>query len=144
MAVALTYSKEPLNSTEIELEVDGPDQEVSDAMGLESVSPDMDKPRSRSLSISNVAYQLERDGMASPIVRAFARSAMNRWRGNVEKKITKRLMEVKAERKKRDADAKEIAQLVARTIPIDILARDWLNDNDITSEIGRASCRERV
>ncbi|KAM7443568.1 hypothetical protein ABFA07_007655 [Porites harrisoni] len=40
MAVALTYSKEPLNSTEIELEVDGPDQEVSDAMGLESVSPD--------------------------------------------------------------------------------------------------------
>lgn len=136
MAVALTYSKEPLNSTEIELEVDGPDQEVSDAMGLERVSPDeMDKPRSRSLSISDVAYQLERDGMASPIVRAFARSAMNRWRGNVEKKITKRIMEVKAERKKRDAEAKEIAQLVARTIPLDILARDWLNDNDITSEV---------
>ena len=136
MAVALTYSKEPLNSTEIELEVDGPDQEVSDAMGLETVSPgEMDRQRSRSLSISDVAYQLERDGMASPIVRAFARSAMNRWRGNVEKKITKRLMEVKAERKKRDADSKEIAQLVARIIPLDILARDWLNDNDVTSEV---------
>ena len=144
MAAVVALSKEPLNSTEIEFEVedlgfqDDSDQEVLDALRPESISPDeMNRNRSRSLSISDVAYQqlAERDAMASPIVRAFARSAMNRWRGNVEKKITRRLMEVKAERKKRDAESKEIARLVSRTIPLDVLAKDWLNDNEITSEV---------
>ena len=146
MAAAVALSKEPLNATEIEFEVEDLgmqddqvlDQEVLDVIRPESMSPDqMDRARPRGLSIPDVLSQQlsERDGMASPIVRAFTRSAINRWRGNIEKKITRRLMEVKAERKKRDAESKELARLVARTIPLDVLARDWLNDNDITSEV---------
>ena len=146
MAATIVLSKEPTNATDIEFEVedlgmhDGQvlDQEVLDAIQPESMSPDqMDRARPRGLSIPDVLSQQfsERDGMASPIVRAFTRSAINRWRGNVEKKITRRLMEVKAERKKRDAESKDVARLVARTIPLDVLARDWLNDNDITSEV---------
>lgn len=144
MAAAVALSKDPLKATEIEFEVedlgfeDGPDQEVLNAIRPESMSPDqMQKGKPRSLSISDVISQQlgERDAMASPVVRAFTRSAVRRWRGNVEKKITRRLMEVKAERKKRDAEAKEVARLVARTIPLDLLAKDWLNDNDITSEV---------
>ena len=145
MSAMIALSKEPVNATEIEFEVedlglqgDGLDQEVLDAIRQQKMSSEqMVEGRSRSLSISDVTYQqmIERDGMASPIVRAFTRSAIHRWRGNVEKKITRRLMEVKAERKKRDAESKEVARLVARTIPLDILAKDWLNDNDITSEV---------
>lgn len=146
MAAAVAFSKEPLSATEIEFEVGDLgmqddqvlDQEVLDVIRPESMSPDqMDRARPRGLSIPDVLSQQlsERDGMASPIVRAFTRGAINRWRGNVEKKITRRLMEVKAERKKRDAESKELARLVARTIPLDVLARDWLNDNDITSEV---------
>ena len=146
MAAAVALSKEPLNATEIEFAVEDLgmqddqvlDQEVLDVIRPESMSPDqMGRARPRGLSIPDVLNQQlsERDGMASPIVRAFTRSAINRWRGNVEKKITRRLMEVKAERKKRDAESKELARLVARTIPLDVLARDWLNDNDITSEV---------
>lgn len=144
MAAAVALSKDPLKATEIEFEVedlgfeDGPDQEVLDAIRPESMSPDqIQKQKPRGLSISDVISQQlgERDAMASPVVRAFTRSAVRRWRGNVEKKITRRLMEVKVERKKRDAEAKEVARLVARTIPLDLLAKDWLNDNDITSEV---------
>jgi len=150
MAATVALSKEPFNATEIEFEVedlgsvdqvqDDPalDQEVLDAIRPDSMSPDqMERGRSRSLSISDVTYHqmIERNGMASPIVRAFTRSAINRWRGNVEKNITKRLMEVKAERKKRDAESKELTRLVARTVPLDVLAKDWLNDNSITTDV---------
>lgn len=140
MAAAVTLSKEPLNATEIEFEVDdlGTDADQEGILGRsESMSPEHFEGRSRALSVSDVLSQhiMETDGMASPIVRAFTRSAINRWRGNVEKKITRRLMEVKAERKKRDAESKELSRLVARTVPLDVLARDWLNDNDLTSDV---------
>lgn len=144
MAAAMALSKEPIKPTEIEFEVVdlGPEQdpelEDDSVIREESISPEqLARKRSRSLSISDVMYQQINgtDRIASPMVRAFTRSAINRWRGNVEKKITKRLMEVKAERKKRDAESKEIARLVARTIPLDVLAKDWLNDNEITSEV---------
>lgn len=140
MAAVVALSKEPLNATEIEFEVDdlgvNADLEEDDVQRSESMSPENLVERARGLSVSNVLSQhiMERDGMASPIVRAFTRSAINRWRGNVEKKITRRLMEVKAERKKRDAESKELTRLVARTVPLDVLARDWLNDNEITSD----------
>ena len=138
MAAVVTLSKEPLNATEIEFDVD--DLTDGDQEGIarsESMSPDYFEGRSRALSVSDVFSQhiMERDSMASPIVRAFTRSAINRWRGNVEKKITRRLMEVKAERKKRDAESKELSRLVARTVPLDVLARDWLNENDLTSDV---------
>ncbi|KAJ7387227.1 hypothetical protein OS493_004201 [Desmophyllum pertusum] len=141
MAAALVLSKEPLNATDIEFEVDDlgelVDHDQEDVVTRsESMSPE-NFSRPRGLSVGDVISQhiMERDGMASPIVRAFTRSAINRWRGNVEKKITRRLMEVKAERKKRDAESKELARLVARTVPLDVLARDWLNDNDLTSDV---------
>lgn len=139
MAATLMLSQEPLNATEIEFEVDdlgGEDDQEDVLVRSESMSPEHFE-RPRALSVSDVVSQhiMERDGMASPIVRAFTRSAINRWRGNVEKKITRRLMEVKAERKKRDAESKELTRLVARTVPLDVLARDWLNDNDLTSDV---------
>lgn len=142
MAAAAAFTKEPIKATEFEFEVVdlGQDQDLEDGdvIRAESISPEqLGRDRSRSLSISEVMYhQLNgTDRMASPVVRAFTRSAVNRWRGNVEKKITKRLMEVKAERKKRDAESKELVRLVARTVPFDVLAKDWLNDNEITSEV---------
>ena len=136
MAAAVALSKEPPNATEIEFELDDfgkDDLEEYDSRRSESMSSE----RPRALSVSDVLSQhiMERDGMASPIIRAFTRSAINRWRGNAEKKITRRLMEVKAERKKRDAESKELTRLVARTVPLDILARDWLNDNEISSDV---------
>lgn len=138
MAAAIMLSNEPLNTTEIEFEVDdlGGEADQEDILPRsESMSPEHFE-RPRALSVSDViSRQIEKDGMASPIVRAFTRSAINRWRGNVEKKITRRLMEVKAERKKRDAESKELTRLVARTVPLDVLARDWLNDNDLTSDV---------
>lgn len=142
MAAAAAFTKEPIKATEFEFEVVdlGQDQDLEDGdvIRSESISPEqLGRDRSRSLSISEVMYhQLNgTDRMASPVVRAFTRSAVNRWRGNVERKITKRLMEVKAERKKRDAESKELVRLVARTVPFDVLAKDWLNDNEITSEV---------
>ncbi|XP_078362971.1 EF-hand calcium-binding domain-containing protein 5-like isoform X2 [Oculina patagonica] len=139
MAAAIMLSNEPLNTTEIEFEVDdlGGEADQEDILPRsESMSPENFEGRSRALSVSDVIHQqIERDGMASPIVRAFTRSAINRWRTNVEKKITRRLMEVKAERKKRDAESKELTRLVARTVPLDVLAKDWLNDNDLTSDV---------
>lgn len=136
MAAAVALSKEPPNATEIEFELDDfgkDDLEENDFRRSESMSSE----RPRALSVSDVLSQhiMERDGMASPIIRAFTRSAINRWRGNAEKKITRRLMEVKAERKKRDAESKELTRLVARTVPLDVLARDWLNDNEISSDV---------
>lgn len=142
MAAAAALTKEPIKATEFEFEVVdlGEDQDLEDGDVIrgESISPEqLGRDRSRSLSISEVMYhQLNgTDRMASPVVRAFTRSAVNRWRGNVEKKITKRLMEVKAERKKRDAESKELVRLVSRTVAFDVLAKDWLNDNEITSEV---------
>lgn len=143
MAAAAALTEEPIKATEFEFEVVdlGRDQDLEAGnvqVRGESISPEeLGRERSRSLSISEVMYQQLNgaDRMASPVVRAFTRSAVKRWRGNVEKKITKRLMEVKAERKKRDAESKELVRLVARTVPFDVLAKDWLNDNEITSEV---------
>ena len=136
----MASTKEPLavgaiESSQFESEFDVNQENFSRA---QSTSPDQSNVgSSRNLSVSDVLSQhiIEQEGMASPIVRAFTRSMLRRWRENQEKKITRRLLEAKAERKKRENESKELARVVARTVPMDVLARDWLNDNEITYEV---------
>ena len=78
---------------------------------------------------------LERDGLHSPIVRAFTRNMMRKWRETIDEKLKRRMQEVKAERKKKDGESEEMTRLITRSVPLDLLAREWLNDNDITLDV---------
>ena len=90
----------------------------------------------RSLSVAEVVQaSYEEDRLKSPLVRNFTRNFVKKWRESQERKINKRLVVLKTEKKKRDAESKEIARVIARTIPFDLLAKEWLNDNDITADV---------
>jgi len=54
------------------------------------------------------------------------------WRLNHEKKVKERYNHKKNEKKKRDsASEKEVCQLVARKVPFDCLAKDWLEEQKV-------------
>jgi hypothetical protein len=55
-------------------------------------------------------------------------TAAKKWRGLRERRVKERLLALKEDRRQREADAKERARVLARKIPVDILAREWLNE----------------
>lgn len=106
------------------------DLRPSEVQVVKSPSP------TRSLSVADVVQaSYEGDRLKSPIVRSFTRNILKKWREAQEKKINKRLAEVKIEKRRREVESKEIARVITRTIPLDLLAKDWLNDNEITADI---------
>lgn len=62
------------------------------------------------------------------IVRGIAK----KWRDLHEKKVRNTILENKSRRKSRDHRTEsEVSQLVARQIPFDYLARDWLEEQKV-------------
>lgn len=108
---------------------------------MEDVSPprtaSTPSERSRSLSAAMVFERslIEREGTKSPVLRTFARNILKKWRDSKERAINKRLQEVKMEKKRREAESKEVARLITRTVPIDVLANEWMNDNNVTADV---------
>ena len=101
------------------------------AVQLSSPEPELESLRPKS------AFEqcLEKDGLQSPIVRAFTRNMMRKWRDRIADKWELRMQEMKAERKKRSAESEEMTRLITRSVPIDLLAREWLDDNEITLDV---------
>ena len=55
------------------------------------------------------------------------------WHFNHEKKVKQRYNNKKIEKKKRDSiGEKEVNQLVARKVPFDFLAKDWLDEQRVS------------
>ncbi|RDD36479.1 EF-hand calcium-binding domain-containing protein 5, partial [Trichoplax sp. H2] len=71
----------------------------------------------------------------SEFLKSRVKNAALRWKKAHDKRIQKRLQAVRAERKERLHFEKEDAMELARKVPMDILARDWLNDIGATADI---------
>lgn len=71
----------------------------------------------------------------SEFLKSRVKNAALRWKKAHDKRIQKRLQAVRAERKERLLSEKEDAIELARKVPMDILARDWLNDIGATADI---------
>ncbi|XP_028400288.1 EF-hand calcium-binding domain-containing protein 5-like [Dendronephthya gigantea] len=69
--------------------------------------------------------------IASPYIAQLARNSARRWRSKHEAIINKRIEKVKAERKKR---LREMNFPQNRIVPLDVLAREWLDDNPVGME----------
>lgn len=100
-----------------------------------SSADSVEKPRSLSAALVFERSLNESEGFQSPILRNFTRNIIKKWRGTKEREINKRLQEVKTEKKRREAESKEVARLITRTVPLDLLAKDWLENNDITADV---------
>ncbi|EDO39894.1 predicted protein [Nematostella vectensis] len=97
------------------------------------ITPSPDRPRA--LSAADVFEKsMELNGIKSPVIRNLSRNIMRKWREAHERKVNKRLQELRIEKKRKDGEAKEIARLVTRKIPLDVLAKDWLYDNELTAD----------
>ena len=59
----------------------------------------------------------------------------NQWRKLHEQKVNARLSEALQDKRRRDLDARrEVEELVARKVPFDILTKEWLRDNKISTD----------
>lgn len=76
---------------------------------------------------------------SKPIVR----SAVRRWKRLHEQKMMEKLVKTRNEKKQSVKLSREDARKIARKIPVEILARDWLNDNEASLEV-RAYLVDRV
>lgn len=68
----------------------------------------------------------------SPYVAQLARSSVRRWKSKHEALINKRIEKVRSERKKR---AREMAFPRNRIVPLDVLAREWMDHNPVTLDL---------
>ncbi|XP_021357900.1 EF-hand calcium-binding domain-containing protein 5-like isoform X2 [Mizuhopecten yessoensis] len=68
---------------------------------------------------------------SKPVVR----SAVRRWKRLHEQNMMEKLVVIRNEKKQNVRLSKDDAKKVARKIPIEILAREWLNDNEATLEV---------
>ncbi|XP_061179695.1 EF-hand calcium-binding domain-containing protein 5-like isoform X1 [Saccostrea echinata] len=67
--------------------------------------------------------------------RPIVRSAVRRWKRMHEQSMMEKLVGMRNDKKQQVKSSKENAKKLARKIPIEILARDWLNDNEATLEV---------
>ncbi|XP_060077280.1 EF-hand calcium-binding domain-containing protein 5-like [Ylistrum balloti] len=68
---------------------------------------------------------------SKPVVR----SAVRRWKRLHEQNMMEKLVVIRNEKKQNVKLSRDDAKKVARKIPIEILAKDWLNDNEATLEV---------
>lgn len=77
-----------------------------------------------------------RSSSARPLTPAQAQlvlKAAKHWRGKHEQKINNKITQMKNARRGRDLKAEsEVDELVARKVPFDLLAKDWLNSNNVS------------
>lgn len=67
--------------------------------------------------------------------RPVVRSAMRRWKRLHEQNMMEKLVVIRNEKKENVKLSKDDAKKVARKIPIEVLAKDWLNDTEATLEV---------
>lgn len=67
--------------------------------------------------------------------RPIVRSAVRRWKRMHEQSMMEKLVGMRNEKKQQVKTSKESAKKLARKIPIEVLARDWLNENEATLEV---------
>ncbi|XP_078681954.1 EF-hand calcium-binding domain-containing protein 5-like isoform X2 [Branchiostoma floridae x Branchiostoma belcheri] len=74
---------------------------------------------------------------ASPTLHALtmAKSFVRRWRRNHEQQVMGRIQGLRDEKKRRLEESREEAQRLANKVPIDILTKDWLNDDKVTIDV---------
>ncbi|XP_070572519.1 EF-hand calcium-binding domain-containing protein 5-like isoform X2 [Ptychodera flava] len=76
-------------------------------------------------------------------LRPLVKTAVKRWKRFHEQHVMERLKERREEKKQRIQLAREEKQKLARRIPIDVLAKEWLNENEATVEV-RAYLLEKL
>ncbi|KAI8513161.1 EF-hand calcium-binding domain-containing protein 5 [Branchiostoma belcheri] len=64
-----------------------------------------------------------------------AKSFVRRWRRNHEQQVMGRIQGLRDEKKRRLEESREEAQRLANKVPIDILTKDWLNDDKVTIDV---------
>ncbi|CAH1233917.1 EFCAB5 [Branchiostoma lanceolatum] len=74
---------------------------------------------------------------ASPTLHALtmAKGFVRRWRRNHEQQVMGRIQGMREEKKRRLEESREEAQRLASKVPIDVLTRDWLNDDKVTIDV---------
>ncbi|XP_072164460.1 EF-hand calcium-binding domain-containing protein 5-like isoform X2 [Diadema setosum] len=87
-------------------------------------TPSSDRPP----SVRSLREKKELNEYLSPIVK----TAVRRWKRFHEQKIIERFKERREERRQRIKSIQEEKQKLARRIPIDALAVEWLNKNEMT------------
>nr|XP_006818096.1 PREDICTED: EF-hand calcium-binding domain-containing protein 5-like [Saccoglossus kowalevskii] len=98
-------------------------------------TPLTDRPE----SVRSLASRSSMPDYLKPIVK----TALKRWKRFHEQRVMDRLKERKEEKKLRVIQAREEKMKLARRIPIDVLAREWLKDNEATVEV-RAYLLEKL
>lgn len=87
-------------------------------------------------SIAAVSSSQQNSSFQRPLTPAQAQlvlKAAKHWRGQHEQKINNKLAQIKNIKRSRDLKAEsEIDELVARKVPFDLLAKDWINEMDIS------------
>ncbi|XP_069135006.1 EF-hand calcium-binding domain-containing protein 5-like isoform X2 [Argopecten irradians] len=68
---------------------------------------------------------------SKPVVR----SAVRRWKRLHEQNMMEKLVVIRNEKKQNVKLSRDDAKKVARKIPIEVLAKDWLNENEATLEV---------
>ncbi|XP_046544063.1 LOW QUALITY PROTEIN: EF-hand calcium-binding domain-containing protein 5-like [Haliotis rubra] len=85
----------------------------------------------RVISASSARKSPSTPDYMKPIVR----SAVRRWKRLHEQSMMKRLVGMRNEKKEHLQAAKEDARKLARKIPTELLAKEWLQDNQATVEV---------
>lgn len=103
---------------------------MSDMMATKPGTPGGQKKR--------VTMSAERDNRtptSADYRKPIVKSAVRRWKRLHEQNMMQKLVGLRNEKKQTVKASKEDARNVARRIPTEILAREWLNDNEATLEV---------
>lgn len=71
----------------------------------------------------------------SDYMKPVVRSAVRRWKRLHEQSMMEKLVGMRNEKKNNTRSSREDAKKIARRIPTEILAKQWLNDNEATLEV---------
>lgn len=80
------------------------------------------------MSLSSASRTKDSPTVSSRISSRIVLTAAKKWRGLRDRKVKERLLALKEDRRQREAEAKERARLLARKVPVDVLAKEWLNE----------------
>ena len=72
---------------------------------------------------------------STPLLKQRVHKSVRRWKSKHEAEINKRIGKVKLERKKRLQDNMASTFPENRLIPLDILAKEWMEDNPVTVDV---------
>ncbi len=102
-------------------------------------SPDGSSGRERPPSVRSLHEKVEMSDFLSPAVK----TAVRRWKRFHEEKVRERFKDRRASKRIHVQAVKEEKKKLARKIPIDVLALEWMNDNKVTVD-ARAYLLEKL